>query len=433
MPTSSCAGHLHQTNAFGNAIGNSIVGQLRYSEVEKQRVNQARSQRVGEFGAFEGTGETFSNFSLGNATLANGFYLDGVVPDVDLDPTSRTVQNGDSLYRIAEKYYGDASYWTAIAEANGIQNPDRIQVGQQLVLPDSDLINTEVARQTTGNFYANKAAADARNQQTAGTVEALAGTARNGYIDAHRATPQQLAALDAMKDAFFARNQAEYAAATDPNTRVTNRSAYTLPARDSGQTSTLLSGVHTALDVAGLTPVLGEPADALNALLYLAEGDTLNAGLSAAGLVPFAGIAATVGRLGNRATSLIEGSHGLGTGLELASRNQELGGAVIGRIDDLKAPGALLPGEYTLLDRLTPDLGSPQANWVRNSSVLRQELSLGRPIRDGSAFRPDTELAPILPDNPTRTIRQTFTGAERNLLRNHNWTFDGVYWNPPAR
>ncbi len=53
---------------------------------------------------------------------------------------------------------------------------------------------------------------------------------------------------------------------------------------------------HGILDVGGLVPVLGEPADGINALWYGAEGDTLNAGLSAAGMIPFAGWAATGGK-----------------------------------------------------------------------------------------------------------------------------------------
>jgi len=81
-------------------------------------------------------------------------------------------------------------------------------------------------------------------------------------------------------------------------------------------------------------------------------------------------------------------------------------------MDDLTAPGALKPGEYTLLDRL-PDLGSPKANYYQNMSVLRQEMRNGAPIRDLSDA--DTALAPTKL-NPTRTIRQTFTGAERNQL-----------------
>lgn len=50
---------------------------------------------------------------------------------------------------------------------------------------------------------------------------------------------------------------------------------------------------HGILDVAGLIPVVGEPADAANAAWYTAEGDYTNAALSAAAMVPIAGWGAT--------------------------------------------------------------------------------------------------------------------------------------------
>ena len=60
---------------------------------------------------------------------------------------------------------------------------------------------------------------------------------------------------------------------------------------------------HTALDLIGLVPVIGEPADALNAGWYAAEGDWVNAGLSLAAMVPMAGWLATGGKLGYKATN----------------------------------------------------------------------------------------------------------------------------------
>ncbi|MBQ4818856.1 hypothetical protein [Aquimarina sp. MMG016] len=51
--------------------------------------------------------------------------------------------------------------------------------------------------------------------------------------------------------------------------------------------------VHLLLDVGGLVPVVGEIADLANGAIYLLEGDQINAGLSFAGAVPFAGWAAT--------------------------------------------------------------------------------------------------------------------------------------------
>lgn len=46
-----------------------------------------------------------------------------------------TVQGGDTLWAIAERYYGDGNQYMKIATANGIANPDLIHPGQQLVIP----------------------------------------------------------------------------------------------------------------------------------------------------------------------------------------------------------------------------------------------------------------------------------------------------------
>ena len=60
-------------------------------------------------------------------------------------------------------------------------------------------------------------------------------------------------------------------------------------------------GLHTTLDVVGLMPGLGEIADGLNALIYAAEGDFKNAGISSMALLPILGSAATGTRLANKA------------------------------------------------------------------------------------------------------------------------------------
>ncbi len=46
-----------------------------------------------------------------------------------------TVVAGDSLWRIAAKVLGDGAKWQAIADANGMQAPYRLSVGQELKLP----------------------------------------------------------------------------------------------------------------------------------------------------------------------------------------------------------------------------------------------------------------------------------------------------------
>jgi nucleoid-associated protein YgaU len=46
-----------------------------------------------------------------------------------------TVKSGDSLSKIAKRFYGDMNHYKAIASHNGIANPDRIDVGQEIKLP----------------------------------------------------------------------------------------------------------------------------------------------------------------------------------------------------------------------------------------------------------------------------------------------------------
>ncbi len=51
--------------------------------------------------------------------------------------TKHTVQKGDSLSVIAQKYYGRASMWNKIAEANGLTQNSQLKVGQTLIIPDA--------------------------------------------------------------------------------------------------------------------------------------------------------------------------------------------------------------------------------------------------------------------------------------------------------
>lgn len=50
-----------------------------------------------------------------------------------------TVVSGDSLSKIAKRFYGDASQWKKIHAANAdkVPNPDLIHPGQELTIPDA--------------------------------------------------------------------------------------------------------------------------------------------------------------------------------------------------------------------------------------------------------------------------------------------------------
>ncbi len=59
-------------------------------------------------------------------------YAEGVAAG---SPTTYTVQRGDTLGRIAAKFYGNGRKYPIIQRANNISNPSRIWVGQVLVIP----------------------------------------------------------------------------------------------------------------------------------------------------------------------------------------------------------------------------------------------------------------------------------------------------------
>jgi nucleoid-associated protein YgaU len=46
-----------------------------------------------------------------------------------------TIQSGDNLSKVSKLFYGTANNYPQIAKANGLENPDKIQPGQQITLP----------------------------------------------------------------------------------------------------------------------------------------------------------------------------------------------------------------------------------------------------------------------------------------------------------
>lgn len=53
-------------------------------------------------------------------------------------PTSYTVVRGDSLSKIAQKFYGDGSKWVEISKANNLAKPSVIHAGNVLSIPKID-------------------------------------------------------------------------------------------------------------------------------------------------------------------------------------------------------------------------------------------------------------------------------------------------------
>ncbi|MCR6664191.1 MAG: LysM peptidoglycan-binding domain-containing protein [Luteimonas sp.] len=76
----------------------------------------------------------FSNVVGGSDTVAGS-------PDAVPSERTYTIEKGDTLSAVAQRFYGKAKYWRQIHEANRdtIDNPDRIFPGQTIKLPAIDI------------------------------------------------------------------------------------------------------------------------------------------------------------------------------------------------------------------------------------------------------------------------------------------------------
>jgi nucleoid-associated protein YgaU len=83
----------------------------------------------------------FSNVQSGSSTTAAEPFAPLPNPGPATGTTGHeetyVVVSGDSLSKIAKRYYGDANKWPRIHEANRdqIKNPDLIHPGQRLKIP----------------------------------------------------------------------------------------------------------------------------------------------------------------------------------------------------------------------------------------------------------------------------------------------------------
>ena len=76
-------------------------------------------------------------------------------------PTTHTVAGGEHLWQIAEKYYGSGYNWVDIAAANKLTNPDRLEVGQTLEIPQAAVKGTSIQRPTEAKVAPATAVTDA--------------------------------------------------------------------------------------------------------------------------------------------------------------------------------------------------------------------------------------------------------------------------------
>ena len=135
----------------------------RTSEISKERygLGQPRRKLFGRRAEMEALGmEPEEQPQAENVDTVAEEIKKGRVLDTPVSaPTAQKyiVQKGDTLGTIAQKYYGDAQRYKDIAKASGIQDPNRISVGQQLLIPqdsfteESDL-QPSVVQNVTDDF-----------------------------------------------------------------------------------------------------------------------------------------------------------------------------------------------------------------------------------------------------------------------------------------
>ncbi len=70
-----------------------------------------------------------------SSTSLEGVTPDGGEGDTVGDNTTYTVKSGDSLMKISKKFYGDEGKYKLIMQANGITDPNKITVDQELKIP----------------------------------------------------------------------------------------------------------------------------------------------------------------------------------------------------------------------------------------------------------------------------------------------------------
>jgi hypothetical protein len=97
------------------------------------------------------------------------------------------------------------------------------------------------------------------------------------------------------------------------------------PGCEKHKSLTTLEIVHGALDIVGLIPALGAIPDGINAVIYGAEGDWINAGISVAAAVPFLGDGVIAAKWGGKTAIKISekaairlGEEGIAKGLKEA-------------------------------------------------------------------------------------------------------------------
>ncbi|MFG2876037.1 SpvB/TcaC N-terminal domain-containing protein [Streptomyces sp. NPDC048337] len=164
---------------------------------------------------------------------------------------------------------------------------------------------------------------------------------------------------------------------------------------------------HTTLDVVGMVPVVGEVADLGNAGWYAAEGDYVNAGLSAASAIPGAGYAANAAKYGNKMIDAAQTAKNATNATDAAK--------TVKAADNAPVPASSTPNTCATPNSFT---GETPVLMADGTSKRIDEVELGDEV---IATDPETG------ENGPRTVTRLITGTgEKSLVELTVTTQDGT-------
>lgn len=140
---------LYTDVSYGGLMRNLPVGQYPYlgdainDQVSSLQVPAGFNVTLFADAGFQGQSESFSqDGSVGagfnDVTSSVIVKFPGIpLPPPPPPPPSRgyVIQPGDTLIKLAERFYGDWSQWTRIRDANPGIDPDNLQIGQTINIP----------------------------------------------------------------------------------------------------------------------------------------------------------------------------------------------------------------------------------------------------------------------------------------------------------
>ena len=125
-----------------SGVAESTFNAERQKVVDLQEQNQVLQAQV-DAAATQGNGGGNGNGNGGGGGKNNGGGDGGdeEATEEASDPAggdgqTYTVQSGDTLTTIAEKFYGDATAFDLIVDANNLDSSTGLRVGQELVIPE---------------------------------------------------------------------------------------------------------------------------------------------------------------------------------------------------------------------------------------------------------------------------------------------------------